>query len=87
MDQDSINLFRDKLDQHYQWPTLYTFKFIVPKGKEQLVKDLLPNHSVSEKASREGNYTSLTFQIMAQSSQVIIDIYQKASAIAGLIAL
>ncbi len=87
LDQDWINSFRIKLDQHHRWPSLYIFKFIVPKGKEQEVKNLFPLHSITEKASREGNYTSITIQIMAPSSDVVIDIYQKASSIEGLIAL
>ncbi|MBX2946638.1 MAG: DUF493 family protein [Cyclobacteriaceae bacterium] len=87
MDQDWVNSFRTKLDQHYQWPALYIFKFIVPKGKEQEVKDLFPMHTVTEKSSREGNYTSITIQVMAPSSDVVIAMYQKASGIEGLIAL
>lgn len=84
---NSVESFRLKLNQHYSWPSLYMFKFIVPKGKEIDVKNLFPNHEVAEKASREGNYTSITVQIMAPSSEVVIEIYQKAAAIEGLIAL
>ncbi|MBL7843000.1 MAG: DUF493 family protein [Cyclobacteriaceae bacterium] len=87
MDQNWIDSFRTKLDQHHQWPSLYMFKFIVPKGKEQEVKNLFPLHTVTEKASREGNYTSITIQIMAPSSDVVIEMYQKASTVEGLIAL
>lgn len=87
MDQEWINSFREKLDQHYRWPSLYMFKFIVPKGKEEEVKNLFPQHNTNEKSSREGNYTSITFEIMAPSSQAVIDVYQKASVIEGLIAL
>jgi uncharacterized protein len=86
MSQD-INSFREKLDKHYQWPSLYMFKFIVPTGKEEEVKKLFPNHTTQEKSSREGKYTSITVQIMAPSSDVIIEIYQRAATIEGLIAL
>ncbi|MBX2967942.1 MAG: DUF493 family protein [Cyclobacteriaceae bacterium] len=84
---NSVESFRSKLEQHYSWPSLYMFKFIVPKGKETEVRNLFPAHEVTEKPSREGNYTSLTIQIMAPSSNVVIEIYQKAAAIEGLIAL
>lgn len=87
MDKDWENSFKAKLDQHYRWPSLYMFKFIVPKGKEEEVKKLFPMHTVSEKSSSEGNYISLTVQIMAPSSEVIIEIYKKVSGIEGLIAL
>ncbi len=87
MDQSSIDSFRAKLDQHYRWPSLYMFKFIVPRGKEAAVKNLFPMHDTTEKSSREGNYTSITMQIMAPSSEVVIEIYRKAATIEGLIAL
>ena len=79
--------FKEKLDQHYAWPALYVFKFIVPKGKEAEVKNLFPLHETSERASKNGNYTSLTIQMMMPSSESVIEVYQLAGKIEGLIAL
>lgn len=79
--------FRDKLDQHYAWPSLYVFKFIVPAGQEGAVKKLFPNHIASEKQSEKGRYTSITIQMMMPSSEAVISIYEQASDIEGLIAL
>lgn len=79
--------FREKLDQHYAWPSLYMFKFIVPTGREDQVKKLFPLHTTSEKLSKNGNYTSITIQMMMPSSEAVIGIYQQASSIEGLIAL
>ena len=59
----------------------------VKTGKEAEVKDLFPLHTTSEKESKNGNYISLTFQMMMPSSEAVITVYQKASAIEGLIAL
>lgn len=87
MDQQWIASFREKLDQHYSWPSLYMFKFIIPTGRENEIKKLFPNHSVSEKLSREGKYTSVTIQMMMQSSDAVISIYVKASKIEGIVAL
>lgn len=87
MNADWVKSFGEKLDQHYAWPSLYMFKFIVPKGKEQQVKDLFPQHTTTEKLSKQGNYTSITVQMMMPSSEAVIDIYQQASTIQGLIAL
>lgn len=87
MTAEWINQFKEKLDQHYAWPALYTFKFIVPKGKESEVKALFPNHHTSEKQSKNGNYSSITIQMMANSSKAVIDVYQAASSIEGIIAL
>ena len=78
---------REKLDQHYIWPSLYTFKFIVPKGKEEEVKNLFPNHEASERKSKNGNYTSVTINMMMPNSDSVIDVYEKVASIEGIIAL
>jgi putative lipoic acid-binding regulatory protein len=87
MDSEWIASFRTKLDQHYAWPSLYMFKFIVPTGREDEVKKLFPLHTSTEKQSEKGKYTSITIQMMMPSSDAVIDIYQQAAAIEGLIAL
>lgn len=87
METDWTLSFREKLEQHYAWPALYIFKFIVPKGKEAEVKQLFPLHTVTEKNSKNGNYISLTIQMMIPSSDSVIEVYMKASLIEGLIAL
>ncbi len=87
MDSAWRKSFQEKLDRHYAWPSLYVFKFIVPRGKEEFVRKLFPLHDVSEKSSSQGNYTSLTIQMMMPSSEAVVDIYQHASEIDGLIAL
>jgi putative lipoic acid-binding regulatory protein len=87
MHQDSIKSFQEKLDIEYQWPSLYAFKFIVPKGKEAAIKEIFVQHDAVEKASSKGNYISITIKIMAPSSNTVIDYYLKASKIEGVIAL
>jgi len=87
MSDQSIQSFKDKLDKEYEWPSLYTFKFIVPKGKEGEVKDLFVNHEVSEKTSSKGNYISVTAKIMAESSDKVVEYYIAANEIEGIIAL
>jgi uncharacterized protein len=87
MDKEWIKSFTEKLDQHYAWPSLYIFKFIVPTGREEDLKKLFPLHTTTEKHSRQGKYTSITIQMMMPSSEAVIDIYMQASIIPGLIAL
>jgi putative lipoic acid-binding regulatory protein len=87
MDEQWISGFKTKLDQHHSWPSLYIYKFIVPTGKEDEVKKLFPNHTVTEKLSRNGNYTSLTIQVMEPSSEAVIAIYREAATIEGIVAL
>jgi hypothetical protein len=87
MDQNWIDSFREKLDQHYTWPSLYVFKFIVPTGKEDEVKQLFPFHTTTERLSRQGNYKSLTAQLVMPSGDSVIEIYLQASKIDGIVAL
>ncbi|MEP2771167.1 MAG: DUF493 domain-containing protein [Fulvivirga sp.] len=87
MSDQSINSFKEKLEKEYDWPALYTFKFIVPKGQEDLVKNIFKNHEVSEKHSSKGNYISVTAKVMAESSEKIVDFYVEANKIEGVIAL
>ena len=87
MDQEWINGFRIKLDEHYSWPALYIFKFIVPIGKEVDLKNLFPLHTSNDKLSTQGKYVSVTFNMMMPSSDAVIEIYERASTVEGLIAL
>ena len=87
MDQEWINNFRIKLDKHHSWPALYMFKFIVPAGKQDDLKNLFPLHTSTDKISTQGNYVSVTFNMMMPSSESVIEVYEKASTIEGLIAL
>jgi uncharacterized protein len=87
MDQEWSNSFREKLDRHYAWPSLYVFKFIVPRGKEDEVKKLFVQHDISQRFSKEGNYASITVKMMMPSSDAVIEIYKQAATIDGLIAL
>lgn len=87
MDENWIDSFREKLDEHYVWPAPYIYKFIVPTGKEELVKQLFPLSLATEKLSRQGNYISVTVEKVMHSSDAVIEIYIKASAIEGIVAL
>jgi len=79
--------FQVKLDQYYAWPTLYTFKFIVPHEKESLMQQLFPKHQTSSRPSSNGKYISITVQMMMPSAEAVIAIYQQAATIEGIIAL
>ena len=87
MDQNWIDSFRKKLDQHYTWPALYIFKFIVPTGKEEEVKQLFPRHTPVEKISKQGNYKSMTVEMMMPSGDAVLSIYLQAAKIEGIVAL
>ena len=87
MEPNWADSLREKLDQHYIWPSLYTFKFIVPQEKVAEVKKLFPKHESREKYSKNGKYISVTLQMMMPGSEEVIDVYNLASSVEGLIAL
>ncbi|MFT6965822.1 MAG: putative lipoic acid-binding regulatory protein [Marivirga sp.] len=86
MDKD-IQSFKEKLEAVSEWPSLYMFKFIVKAEQEQLVQDIFHMHEVISKPSKNGNYISLTINIMAGSADQIIEKYIETSKIKGIIAL
>ena len=87
MNKEWLGSFKNKLDSHYAWPSIYTFKFIVPKGKEVEVRKMFPMHNPTERSSKNGNYISFTVQMMMPSAEAVIEIYESASTIDGIIAL
>jgi uncharacterized protein len=83
----SLESLKAKLDEQSSFPSLYMFKFIVPKEEIDEVKKLFPRHDVSIKPSSKGAYISLTAKIMAKSSDEIIAVYREAWKIEGIISL
>jgi uncharacterized protein len=79
--------FKEKLEAQNSFPTLYMFKFIVPSGSETEVAALLPNNKMSLKTSSKGKYVSATIKAMMPNSDAILDVYEKASEIEGVISL
>lgn len=84
---DNYKEFKDKLDKEHQWPTVYMFKFVVPKDKVAEFNQVFEQESVKSKESKAGNYMSFTMNKMINTSQEVVDIYLKAKNIEGLIAL
>lgn len=88
MNDTAYAAFREKLDRHYAWPALYTFKFIVPSHRQDELRQLFPLHVTStEKKSEKGNYVSLTYPMMMPSADAVIAVYKKVAVIEGIVAL
>lgn len=79
--------FKAKLEEHTSFPTLYMFKFIVPTGRENEVATLLPNNKMTLKHSAQGKYVSATIKALMPSSEAILEVYEKAAQIEGVISL
>ncbi|WKN32978.1 DUF493 family protein [Porifericola rhodea] len=82
-----LEAFKQKLDGTHKWPSLYMFKFIVPRGKEDEVFALFPKNKLSTKESSKGNYVSVTAKVMMGSSDAVMEKYVEADKIEGVFAL
>lgn len=79
--------FRDLLDQSYQWPDYYEFKFIVKVDEKQQILQLLLDFKISETPSKKGNYVSISARKLMKSTQEVLEVYESMSKIKGIISL
>lgn len=89
-DKYDYEQFKKKLEDEHSFPSVYMFKFIVPADNQKIamVESLFTEEAeISQKQSGKGNYFSLTARQVVISSDEIIEIYKKATAIEGLMAL
>lgn len=81
---------KKKLNEAGDWPRVYFFKFIVPSTNEKLAKvEALfgAEAQVTIKQSTKGNYVSVSAKELMLNADRIIERYEKASEIEGLMAL
>jgi len=80
--------FKELLDVRHQWPGDYTFKFVCSSSHIEKLSALFATGKKELKQSAKGNYVSLTITLRMDSSDAVIELYQKASALVpGLISL
>ncbi|MEN8248415.1 MAG: DUF493 family protein [Bacteroidota bacterium] len=84
-----IDKFKELLDQEHNWPSKYTFKFIVKSDQEDQVEALFKksNVNIRKKPSSGRKYTSITIQAVMASSDDVVAIYNNAASIEGIISL
>lgn len=72
------------------WPRLYFFKFIAPSDSKTLalVTGLFNDeNNITLRPSRKGNYMSVSVKEVMMSAAAVIEIYEKAAKIKGVISL
>lgn len=79
--------FKDLLDQSYQWPDYYEFKFIIKTQEKHQVEGLLPGFTINETVSAKGNYTSISARKLMKSTQEVLEVYELISKVKGVISL
>ena len=74
-----------------KWPAEYLYKFIVPTSEEKiaLVEKAFDNMGavITTNKSKNGNYSSVSINVVMPSADAIIDKYKEVSTIEGIISL
>lgn len=71
-----------------EWPSLYLFKFIAPSSDETIatIKAMFEEESeISLRPSSKGTYTSISVREIMMSAESVIEKYEKAAKIKGVI--
>ncbi len=85
---DSTAHQRHLLDQLHDWPTLYTFKFIVAADRVAEIEAVLPAGTVIEhRVSSGGKYISVTGRATMESADAVLAVYELARRVEGVIGL
>lgn len=79
--------FKGLLDEEYNWPVDYHFKFIVKVEQLDDLRKALNEPEGSTRTSSGGKYVSFDTFIHVASSDEVIAIYQKVQSIKGVISL
>jgi putative lipoic acid-binding regulatory protein len=79
--------FKALLDESYQWPDYYEFKFIIKTDDKHLILAMLVGFTVHENPSKQGNYTSVSARKLINSTEEVIEIYTLMGTIKGVISL
>ena len=82
---DKLIRLKSLLDKQYEWPSSYTFKFIIPVHQVMEVSSLLDDHELKMKPSRTGKYVSVSATKVFYEADHVIDVYTRVGHIRGLI--
>jgi putative lipoic acid-binding regulatory protein len=84
---NNIENFKNTLDQEYDFPCEYLFKFIVKNDFKEDVISLLPEVKKYIKISKKGKYVSITLSSIMKNADEIVYIYDEAAKINSIIFL
>ena len=90
LDDEARSNLKRRLDEVHQWPSVYMFKMIFEPDKERVdaVLALFPPESeVLRKYSKGGRYLSITVKEVMMSAEAVLERYDRASEIKGVMML
>ncbi|MEM6298599.1 MAG: DUF493 family protein [Bacteroidota bacterium] len=90
MDADFRRTLHFRLKDSHDFPATYTFKFIVKSDKEKLdfLRGLFDKSAeITFKESSKSSYTSITIRVEMESAEAVIQKYEAAASVEGIISL
>ena len=90
MNEDFYANLKSKLEDQFDWPQPYLFKFIIPSDNKKLalVEALFGEEAqVTTRQSSSNKFTSISAKEVMISPDEIIAVYKKAEVIEGIISL
>lgn len=87
MTRGKFDTLRAKLAAFETWPGPYLFKFIAPQEKLPQLEAIFEGQDYELRSSSKGKYVSLSCEREMESSEAVIEVYEKATAIEGVMAL
>jgi putative lipoic acid-binding regulatory protein len=88
MDSKELARLIELLDQNYDWPDYYQFKFIVKVADRAKIEMYFrENDQIDIKPSKNGNYLSISVKRLISHSQEVLAVYSEVSKIEGVITL
>lgn len=89
--EDFFKRLREELQQNTSWPSEYLFKFIVKSEAKKIdeVKNNFDNLGavIKTNPSKNGNYTSVSVNVVMKNPDHVIQKYKDVSHIDGIISL
>ncbi len=86
--EERRNRLRDQLNAFYEWPTAFTFKFVMPNevGRIDQLKELFGvTATFSTNLSRNGNYIAFTVTEVLPGPDYVFARYEAAAQIDGIL--
>lgn len=79
--------FKELLEKEYIWPAPYTFKFLIKEHQLEVLKQTITMENIQIKTSQKGKYLSVSYTKIILHTDHVIEIYQLAQKIEGIICL
>ncbi len=90
MNADFRRTLHFRLKDSHNFPATYTFKFIVKSDEEKLdfLRSLFNDSAeITLKESSKNSYTSMTIRVKMESAEAVIQKYEAAASVEGIISL